>query len=37
MNELCLDSDSDESNLGILVDSEEECKLQPMDTSDSEI
>ena len=37
MNELCLDSDSGESDLNISVDSEEEHKPQPMDTSDREM
>ena len=33
----CLDFHSDESNLDIPLDSEEEYKPQPMDTNDSEI
>ena len=39
MNELCLDSDSDESDLDILVDSEEEYEPPPqlMDISYREL
>ena len=37
MNELCLDSYCDESNLIIPVYSEEECDTQSMDTSDIKI